>query len=104
MRMPRHRPATATIHAWPVLAPRRAGRTKPGDNMTEPAWLPGFFTGKIHAVVNLDDRMIFHSWPVVWSVCGVPVLADPREPVTGIPCAQCETQTVAFPSINQGAP
>lgn len=72
--------------------------------MTEPAWLPGFFTRKIHAVVNADDRMIFHSRAVAWSVCGVPVLADSTESVTGIRCAQCENRTGTFPSINQGAP
>ena len=72
--------------------------------MTEPIWLPGFFTYKIHAAINADDRMIFHSQPVTWSVCGVPVLADPAESITGIPCAQCEIRAGTFPSNNQGAP
>ena len=37
-------------------------------------WLPGFFTGRRHAVIDLARRMDFHGLPVGWSVCDRPVL------------------------------
>jgi hypothetical protein len=36
-------------------------------------WLPGFFTGRLHAVADLEVRLVFHSVPIVWALCGVPV-------------------------------
>lgn len=36
------------------------------------AWLPGFFTGQLHAVLVTRTYMRFHGVAIVWSLCGVP--------------------------------
>jgi hypothetical protein len=38
--------------------------------MTEPVWLRGYFTDRLHAVTRRADRMVFHEVAIVWSVCG----------------------------------
>lgn len=43
----------------------------------EPLWLPGFFTGRRHAVVDLADRVDFHGVSIGWSVCNRSVVLDP---------------------------
>lgn len=35
-------------------------------------WLPGFFTGRLHAVIDLDARIVVDSIPIVWALCGAP--------------------------------
>lgn len=63
---------------------------------TEPRWLPGFFTGRRHAVVDLADRTDFHGVTLAWSVCNRSVVlhpdttADPEvEPANDSICPAC---------------
>ncbi|HET9141485.1 hypothetical protein [Actinophytocola sp.] len=51
-------------------------------------WLLGIFTPRLHAVADLTPRLMFHSIPIVWAVCGAPAeLAEPRG--TFPTCARC---------------
>ncbi|MGB3444953.1 MAG: hypothetical protein WBA97_39960 [Actinophytocola sp.] len=61
---------------------------------TEPLWLPGFFTGRTHAVVDLADRTDFRGVKLAWSVCNRPVVLDPdptAEPTDDPVCPACAT-------------
>ncbi len=55
-----------------------------------PAWLPGFFTGRLHAVLPDADRMVFHGTPIAWSVCGRAAALEPgRRRARSVPCDRC---------------
>ncbi|GAB3460348.1 hypothetical protein [Actinophytocola sediminis] len=55
-----------------------------------PAWLPGYFTDRLHAVLPDADRMVFRRIPIGWSMCGRAVVLDPalRRPCS-VPCQRC---------------
>lgn len=36
----------------------------------EPVWLPGYFTGRLHAVTDPNSGLVFHGTRLAWSVCG----------------------------------
>lgn len=39
-------------------------------------WLPGYFTGLLHAAEVGQLPFLFHRVPIVWSCCGAPVAVD----------------------------
>jgi hypothetical protein len=42
-------------------------------------WLLGVFTPRLHAVADPTPRLMFHSVPVVWALCGAPAqLVEPH--------------------------
>jgi hypothetical protein len=53
----------------------------------EPLWLLGFFTGRLHAVTNPDDCLVFKGILLAWSVCGAPVVVETQ----GAPGPFCPT-------------
>lgn len=58
----------------------------------KPLWLPGFFTGRRHAVVDLTPAMDFHGQSIGWSVCDRPVLLRSDlalASVRGTECPRC---------------
>jgi len=56
----------------------------------DPVWLPGFFTGRRHAVTDPTDRMIFHSVALTWSVCRrATVLVPDAAAAEGPRCDRC---------------
>jgi hypothetical protein len=42
----------------------------------EPAWMLGFFTGRLHAVFDRETALVFKGVPLTWSVCGAPVVVN----------------------------
>jgi hypothetical protein len=59
------------------------------ERSDEPVWLPGFFTGRLHAVADGADHMVFHGTPIVWSVCGRAATLEPGERPPLAPCDRC---------------
>ena len=56
----------------------------------EPAWAPGYFTGRLHAVLPDADRMVFRRTPIAWSMCGRAVVLDPlRHQIRRVSCDRC---------------
>lgn len=56
----------------------------------DPVWLPGFFTGRLHAVTDTTDRMVFHGIAVGWSTCGRATVLDPTHaPAPAGWCGRC---------------
>lgn len=54
----------------------------------EPAWMLGFFTGRLHAVVDRETPLVFRGVPLTWSVCGALVVVNtPGAP--GPFCSAC---------------
>ena len=56
------------------------------------AWLPGYFTGVLHAAEIGQLPFLFHAVPIVWSRCGAPVaVVTPRR--TAFTCPACAAST-----------
>lgn len=56
------------------------------------AWLPGYFTGLLHAAEIGQLPFLFHAVPIVWSCCGAPVaVVTPRR--TALTCQVCAMAT-----------
>lgn len=57
-------------------------------------WLPGFFTGCLHAVrVDKPARpMVFDGVQILWSICGAPAAVVDRS-ADGRPCHGCQART-----------
>jgi hypothetical protein len=62
---------------------RRLTRT-----VAEPVWLLGFFTGRLHAVLDRRTALVFRGVPLTWSVCGAPVVIN-TQGARGPYCAAC---------------
>lgn len=54
----------------------------------EPAWMLGFFTGRLHAVRDRETALVFRSVPLTWSVCGAPVVVNTHG-APGPFCSDC---------------
>ncbi|MFC4854610.1 hypothetical protein [Actinophytocola glycyrrhizae] len=53
-------------------------------------WAPGYFTGRLHAVLPDADRMVFRRTPVAWSMCGRAVVLEPvPRHVQPVLCDRC---------------
>lgn len=54
-------------------------------------WLPGYFTGCLHAAVAGQLPFLFRAIPIVWSTCGAPVAIS--RPGADLPvCPACAAQ------------
>ena len=54
----------------------------------QPVWLVGFFTGRLHAVLNPGTALVFRGVPLTWSVCGAPVVVNTQGAVAPY-CVNC---------------
>lgn len=52
------------------------------------AWLPGFFTGRLHAVPVDQVFTEFHGLAIAWSLCGAPAAVVDRHCAEGR-CPKC---------------
>jgi hypothetical protein len=53
-------------------------------------WAPGYFTGRLHAVLPDADRMVFHGTLIAWSMCGRTVVLNPvRQQTRRVSCDRC---------------
>ena len=76
----------------------------------EPVWLLGFFTGRLHAVLDRETALVFRGVPLTWSVCGAPVVVNTHG-APGPFCCACVALvgvnwvvTGAAPSTEQPGP
>jgi hypothetical protein len=54
----------------------------------QPVWMLGFFTGRLHAVLDEQTALHFRGVPLTWSVCGAPVVVNTHGAV-GPFCPDC---------------
>lgn len=69
---------------------------------TEPLWLLGFFTGRLHAVLDRETALVFRGVPLTWSVCGAPVVVDTHGAL-GLFCPDCLRRVGVTWSVNGAA-
>jgi hypothetical protein len=76
----------------------------------DPVWLLGFFTGRLHAVIDRETALVLRGVPLTWSICGARVVVNTHG-AAGRFCSDCVNRvgitalmTGAAPSTEQPDP